>query len=115
LAIASASLSDILSLSNVGIAGGGYLIISTMRAPDILAALGWHTEQCFLYIAAPFDARSAIPGEESKMKTKKKTVLDTTHFVTEELLPCSQNTRPGVRTGTKTSWPTIKSRLPITL
>jgi hypothetical protein len=92
--MASASLSDILSLSNVGIAGGGYLIISTMRAPDILVALGWHTQQCFLYIAAPFEARSAIPGEEIRMKTKKKTVLDTIHFITEELLSCSQSTHP---------------------
>ena len=65
-----------------------------MRAPDIMAALGWHTEQCFLYIAVPFEARSAIPGEEINMKTKKKTALDTIHFITEELLPCSQNTHP---------------------
>ncbi len=74
-----------------GIAGGGFLIISTMRGPDITAPLEWHAEQCFLYSAAPFGARSAMTGEEIKMKMKKKIVPDTAHFFTEKLLPCSQD------------------------
>jgi hypothetical protein len=74
--MAFASPSETLSLSNVGIDGGGFLISLMMfESGFIPAPFGWHPAQCLLNRKAPFTSRADAPWTASVKKAKNKMKL----------------------------------------